>query len=79
MPTKAMRAQLARKALDHYLAEHTTERRWRYPVVGSEVAECDIIDLMTDLLILARLSGYDPCAVLRNTQAHLKAETGGSC
>ena len=79
MPTEAMRAQLARKALDLYLEVHTTERRWRYPVTGSDIAVCDIVDLMTDLLILARQSGHDPCAVLRKTQAHLKAETGESC
>ncbi|GJE11415.1 hypothetical protein [Methylobacterium longum] len=79
MPTEAMRAQLARKALNLYLGEHTAERRWRYPVAGAEVAECDIVDLMTDLLILARRSGYDPCAVLRKTQVHLKAEVGESC
>jgi hypothetical protein len=79
MPTEAMRAQLARKALDLYLEEHTAERRWRYPVEGADVAECDIVDLMTDLLILARRSGHDPCVILRKTQVHLKAEIGESC
>lgn len=79
MPTEAMRGQLARNARDLYLAQQTTERRWRYPMTGADVAECDIIDLMTDLLILARLSGHDPCAVLRKTKVHLKAETGESC
>jgi hypothetical protein len=49
MPTGA-RAALARKALDLYLQEHTSERRWRYPA-NSDVAECDVIDLMTDLAI----------------------------
>ncbi|WP_336488411.1 hypothetical protein [Methylobacterium nigriterrae] len=79
MATEAARADLARKALELYLEEHCGERRWRYPIAGSGVAVCDIVDLMTDLLLLARLSGHDPCAVLRKTQVHLDAETGERC
>jgi hypothetical protein len=77
MPTEA-RAALARKALDLYLREHRSERRWRYPA-DSDIAECDVIDLMTDLLLLAKLSGHDPCSVLRKTQVHLDAEIGQRC
>lgn len=73
------RACSARKALNLYLEEHTAERRWRYPVEDADVAECDIVDLMTDLMILARQSGHDPCAALRKTQVHRKAEIGQSC
>ena len=78
MPTEA-RAALARKALDLYLQEHTTERRWRYPANSSDVSECDVIDLMTDLLLLVQLSGHDPCSVLRKTQVYLDAEIGHRC
>lgn len=77
MPTEA-RAALARKALALYLQEHTSERRWRYPA-NNDVAECDLIDLMTDLLLLAKLSGHDPCSLLRKTQVHLDAEVGHRC
>ena len=79
MPTEAARTDLARKALDLYLQEHCGERRWRYPLTGSDVAQCDIVDLTTDLLLLARVSGHDPCTVLRKTQVHLDAETGQKC
>lgn len=79
MATEAERAELARKALDFYLQEHGGERRWRYPAAGNDVAECDIVDLMTDLLLLSKLSGHDPCSVLRKTQVHLDAETGERC
>lgn len=79
MATEAARAGLARKALDRYVHEHCDERRWRHPAAGNDVCECDIVDLMTDLLILARLSGHDPCSVIRKTQVHLVAETGLHC
>ncbi|MHB2206446.1 hypothetical protein [Methylobacterium sp. CM6257] len=79
MPTEAKRAKLAQKALNLYLNEHATERRWSYPMAGLDVAECDIVDLMTDSLILARRNGHDPCAVLRTPQVHLKAEIGERC
>lgn len=48
-------------------------------MAGLDVAECDIVDLMTDSLILARRNGHDPCAVLRTPQVHLKAEIGERC
>ncbi|KAB1074614.1 hypothetical protein [Methylobacterium planeticum] len=79
MATEAARAALARKALELYLQEHCGERRWRYPAAGNDVAECDIVDLMTDLLLLASRSGHDPCTVLRKTQVHLDAEIGQRC
>ena len=79
MATEAARIDLARKALDLYLQEHGDERRWRYPLAGSDVAECDIVDLLMDLLLLARASGHDACTVLRKTQVHLDAETGQRC
>ena len=36
----------------------------------------DIVDLMTDLLLLARFSGYDPQSVVSKAERHLYAETG---
>lgn len=79
MPNKAKRAELAQKALDAYLQEHSGIRRWCYPPSDHEVGESDIVDLVTDLLLLAELRGHDPCEVTRKAEGHLRAEAGREC
>lgn len=79
MPTEAMRAEFARQALDCYARAHASFRRWRYAPNGDEIAECDIVDLVTDLLLLARQRGHDPCQVISKAEGHLCAETGLVC
>ncbi|MEA1831006.1 hypothetical protein U8607_02835 [Methylobacterium durans] len=69
MPTEAARA--ARIALEAYLRAKGAERRW-----GAGAPACDIVDLMTDLLLLAKERGYDPCLVIGQVERHLNAETG---
>ena len=39
----------------------------------------DMIDLMTDLLLLAKHRGYDPCSVLAKAKRHIEAEIGERC
>lgn len=79
MPNKAKRAELAQKALDAYLHEHSGIRRWCYPPASDDVGESDIIDLVTDLMILAVSKGHDPCGILRKVESHLSAEVGHQC
>lgn len=79
MPNKAKRAELAQKALDTYLHEHSGIRRWCHPSAGDGGSECDIVDLVTDLLLLADRKGHDPCEVLRKAEGHLLAEAGREC
>ncbi|WP_144765552.1 hypothetical protein [Methylobacterium dankookense] len=79
MPTVSARVGLARKTLGFYLQEDDCQHRWRHPTESNDVAECDIVDLMTDMLLLARAGGCDPCTVLWKTQVHLNAETGTRC
>lgn len=74
MPTLQRRAELAQIALDAYLHAEGAERRWR----GGAPA-CDIVDLMTDLLLLAKQRGYDPCSVVSKVERHLQAETEERC
>ncbi|CAO4177334.1 hypothetical protein [Methylorubrum extorquens] len=74
MPDKAKRADLAQKALDAYLHEHSGIRRWCYPAKSDDIGESDIIDLVTDLLLLAEVKGHDPCSVVRKAEVHLQAE-----
>ena len=70
MPNKAKRAELAQKALDAYLHEHSDIRRWCYPPSVDEIGDSDIVDLVTDLLLLAELKGLDPCEVTRKAEGH---------
>ena len=78
MPNKAKRAEFAQKALDAYLHEHSGIRRWCYPPATDDIGESDIIDLVTDLLLLAELKGHDPSGVMRKVEVHLQAEAGFS-
>lgn len=74
MPDKAKRAELAQKALDSYLHEHSGIRRWSHPVTSDGIGQCDIVDLITDLLLLAEVKGHDPYDIVRKAEVHLQAE-----
>ena len=72
--TTERRAELAQIALDAYLHAEGATRRW-----GSAAPPCDVVDLMTDLLLLAKQRGHDPCSVIGKVEQHLKAESGERC
>jgi hypothetical protein len=74
MPTIIRRAELAQIALDAYLHAEGADRLWR----GGAPA-CDVVDLMTDLLLLAKQRGHDPCSVINKVERHLQAETQEHC
>ncbi|MBB2964686.1 hypothetical protein [Methylobacterium sp. R2-1] len=79
MPDRAKHAALAQKALDAYLQEHDDIRSWCYLRTTDRIGESDLIDLVTDLLLLAEMKGYDPCEVTRKAEGHLEAEAGRKC
>jgi NADPH-dependent ferric siderophore reductase len=68
------RAELAQVALDAYLHAEGAARRW-----GDSAPPCDIVDLMTDLLLLAKDRGHDPCSVMNKVEQHLKSKSGERC
>ena len=74
MPTRTKRIELAQAALDAYLHAEGADRRW----IGG-VPACEVVDLITDLLLLAKSRGHDPCSVLSKAKRHLEAETGERC
>lgn len=74
MPDKAKRVELAQKALNSYLHEHSGIRRWNYPAASDGIGQCDIVDLITDLLLLAEVKGHDPYGIVRKAEVHLHAE-----
>ncbi|WP_336488522.1 hypothetical protein [Methylobacterium nigriterrae] len=76
MPTEARRAEFAQKALDCHARAHVAMRRWRSAPANDDIAECDIVDLITDLLLLARLKGHDPATIVSKAERHVYAETG---
>ena len=76
MPTEDRRAHFAQLALDTYARVQGTCRRSKRSTGEGDVAEFDIVDLMTDLLLLARFSGYNPQSVVSKAERHLYAETG---
>jgi hypothetical protein len=74
MPTTIRRVELAQAALDAYLHAEGADRRWT-----GGVPACEIVDLITDLLLLPRTRGYDPCSVLSKARHYVEAETGVRC
>lgn len=74
MPGAASRIEFAQIALDAYLHAEGARRRW----VGG-VPACDVVDLITDLLLLAKQRGHDPCSVLTKAKRHVEAEAGERC
>jgi hypothetical protein len=71
MPAEASRTDLAQTALDAYLQAEGVDRRWEG---GAPI--CEIVDLITDLLLLAQERGCDPSSVVRKAERHMLAETG---
>ena len=69
MATIQRRAELAQIALDAYLHADGADRLWR-----GGVPACDIVDLMTDLLLLERQRGHDPCSVIAKVERHIQVE-----
>ena len=69
MALKPERIEFAQTALDAYIHAEGAARRW----VGG-VPACDVVDLITDLLLLAQAKGHDPCSGLNRAKRHLEAE-----
>lgn len=46
---------------------------------GATILPCDLVDLMTDLLLLAKQRGHDPCSVASKVEHRLKERTGERC
>lgn len=74
MPTEAAHIEYAQAALHANLRAEGANRRW----VGG-VPACDVIDLISDLLLLSKHRGYDPCSVLAKVKRHMEAELGERC
>lgn len=74
MPTRVRRVELAQAALDAYLHAEGADRRW-----AGGVPACEVVDLITDLLLFAKERGHDPCSVLGRAKRHLQAEAGERC
>jgi hypothetical protein len=74
MAPKPERIEFAQTALDAYIHAEGAARRW----VGG-VPACDVVDLITDLLLLAQAKGHDPCSVLNRAKRHLEAEAAQRC
>ena len=74
MPAKVRRVELAQIALDAYIHAEGAERRWT-----GGVPACEIVDLITDLLLMARSRQHDPCSVLSKVRRHLEAEVEERC
>jgi hypothetical protein len=74
MAMSKQRAELAQIALDAYLHAEGATRSW-----GKVAPPCDIVDLMADLLLLAKDRGHDPCSVISKVEQHLRAESGELC
>ena len=66
MLENAVRAGYAEAALNTYRERHGT----------SGTCRCDIIDLMTDLLLYAQEQGIDPSAFAETSDRHFRAEIG---
>lgn len=71
MSAEASRTDLAQVALDAYLQAEGAGRRWEN---GAPI--CEIVDLITDLLLLAQQRGCDPVSLVRKAEKHVLAETG---
>jgi len=71
MPAEVRRTGLAQIALEAYLRAEGAARRG---VDGAPT--CEIVDLITDLLLLAQQRGCDPASVVRKAERHVLAETG---
>lgn len=71
--------RLAQIALDAYYEGRQAQRRGGVTASGCDWSESDMVDLMTDLMLLARSKNHDLSALLRKVEAHIRAETGREC
>ena len=65
MPDLSSRLEYAEAAVRTYVSLNGSNGRM----------DCDIIDLVTDLLHLAEIKGADPMSITRAANLHLKAES----
>ncbi|GEP04937.1 hypothetical protein [Methylobacterium oxalidis] len=70
MIVEVSRTKLAQTALDAYISAEGAEQR-----LEDSVHSCEIVDLITDLLLLAHQRGCDPVSVVRRAERHVLAET----
>jgi hypothetical protein len=69
MMVEVSRTKLAQTALDAYVFAEGAGRR-----LEDGVPSCAIVDLITDLLLLAHQRSRDPLSIIRKTEKHLLAE-----
>ncbi len=69
MTLEVSRTKLAQTALDAYIFAEGADRR-----LEDGVPSCAIIDLITDLLLLAHQRSRDPLSIVRKAEKHLLAE-----
>jgi hypothetical protein len=69
MTVEVSRTKLAQTALDAYISAEGADRRFE-----DGVPSCAIVDLITDLLLLAHQRSHDPLSIVRKAEGHLLAE-----
>jgi hypothetical protein len=69
MMVEVSRTKLAQTALDAYVFAEGAGRR-----LEDGVPSCAIVDLITDLLLLAHQRSRDPLSIIRKAEKHLLAE-----
>ncbi|GEP06329.1 hypothetical protein [Methylobacterium oxalidis] len=69
MTEEVSRTEPAQTALDAYTFAEGAGRR-----LEEGVPSCAVIDLITDLLLLAHQRGRDPLFIVRKAERHLLAE-----
>lgn len=80
MPQSNQRGvRLAQIALEAYYEGRQAQRRGGDAASGCDWSESDMVDLITDLLLLARSKDHDLSALLRKVEGHIRAETGRAC
>src|SRR6478735_542500 len=69
MTMEVSRTKLAQTALDAYISAEGADRR-----LEDGVPSYAIVDLITDLLLLAHQRSHDPLSIIRKAERHLLAE-----
>lgn len=67
--------RLAQIALEAYFSGRTELRKGGALAPNLDWSQTDIVDLIADLLILARLKGYDVTTLLSTVRMHIAVET----
>lgn len=63
--------RLAQVALEAYYSGRQSQRRGGIAASDCDWSESDMVDLITDLLLLARAKDHDLAMLLRKVQAHI--------